>query len=497
MRLGPNGQFEYNAQYRVLICRKYRWAIPKNSVRYHSLRHGLSLQERRQLLPAIDQLDLLAPEDIVFPTPDSPPIDSLPVVAGRCCTAEAGCGYLTTSHNQMRQHHREAHGLTGPPRLYPSFSRPASLQNFFRPKVKYFEVTPLATVSSTASRPAFDGEPWDISDANDAGDTSDSSDSSDISPTPSPSADILPSIETPAMAVDLETLTYFHHYTTKTSLTLPLPGHEDSVSAKHYWKVVVVTPALKCQWLMRGLLALSAGHLATLATDRHERETHISRAEALFAEFACGVGNSRNLDLDILSFLKSTQNTLAAAQVGAVFASARWVRSGLLTTEATNPATADTSPVVGIMESLQSLCHPTIPFDTTLRPVWAWNFLDQLLRRKRGGLHRRRRISGVCPVDLVQDLRTRFYSHDVDARASNPETASRVSTITSALHDLIAHCNKAMATDDGSLTCQIMTAWLVVQPAEFKDMVELRDTDALEVVAYWAATLVNWAGQCN
>jgi len=95
----------------------------------------------------------------------------------------------------------------------------------------------------------------------------------------------------------LGTLTYFHYVTTTTSLTLP--GIQDPPSAKHHWQMHVVLRALRRHWLMYGLLAICAHHLAALADRTTTKRIHRKRGMQFSSGFSAGLGQTTGCDLGL------------------------------------------------------------------------------------------------------------------------------------------------------------------------------------------------------
>ena len=294
IRLDPHDLLEYNARYCVLICRECQYAIQKSALESHLLRHRIYRGERQRLLSSIAKLDLLEPDHVLLPSPTSPPIDALPIISGHRCT-EAGCESLYASSKRMRRHQSEVHGLNEAPSNSPSCGRPVKLQTFFRgTKLRYFEVsssqaagpaerTPLITTGDIDER--YDEQGHDV-------DTESPLQRAPPSrvPSPPPSSSLV--------NFDLETLTYFHYFTTTTSLTLPSP--EQSQSATHYWQTDVVLLALRRRWLMCGLLAISACHLAVLADDTTIEEVHRERSAQFFSSFSSEWEEATMRDLGVM-----------------------------------------------------------------------------------------------------------------------------------------------------------------------------------------------------
>lgn len=233
----------YNATHKVLICSKCRYAVQKNAIGSHLLRHKIYRGDRQRLLESIAKLDLLEPEDVCLPEAGGPPVEGLPVTEGYRCAAD-GCGVLYASSKRMRRHWSEGHGVREPSS---DFAKKVNLQTFFRgTKNRYFEVA-----------------------------------SQDEAPPSSPQ------LETPPQScqrLDMESLRYFHHFTTTTCDTLPTAGHE----ARTHWHEDVVKRALQVDWLMSGLLALSSAHVAELVASTTTTEIHLGYLSRQLRDFHQG-----------------------------------------------------------------------------------------------------------------------------------------------------------------------------------------------------------------
>ena len=115
------------------------------------------------------------------------------------------------------------------------------------------------------------------------------------------------------LSIDLETMSYFHHFTTNTYLTLP--GEEQVPPAPNYWSTEVVPQALQQKWLMCGILAISARHLAILAGGVTQRETHDQRAHEFFTEFSKRWKQLSSLNGDLSNAALPTEET-SATRIG-------------------------------------------------------------------------------------------------------------------------------------------------------------------------------------
>ncbi|KXJ88211.1 hypothetical protein Micbo1qcDRAFT_214889 [Microdochium bolleyi] len=237
----------YDAQHGVLICRQCQYAIQKTAIESHLLRHKIYRNERRRIMTAIAQLNILEPDQVQLPPPTSSPVPGLPVLHGLKC-ARLGCAMLYASSKRMKWHWVEAHGITDVP---DDHAVEIQMQTFFRgTKNKYFEVN-----STTAD---VHGEP-NLSVASRQDQTSGANDTPKIIARPSST-----------LTVDLDLLQYFHHFTAVTSLTLPLGRGQNH----HYWQGESVQRALTQKPLMAGLMALSAAHLIASSQDATQARKH-------------------------------------------------------------------------------------------------------------------------------------------------------------------------------------------------------------------------------
>jgi hypothetical protein len=173
----------------------------------------------------------------------------------------------------MRRHWSDSHGTSDLP---DSFARSTNLQTFFGgTKLRHFEV---ASPRATAFRALVDSDGSDVQRPG-----------PNLVATPTPRAQTRVIPPASPCDVDPETLRYFHYFTTKTSLTLPAKNRETTNNRQ----VDVVEQALRVRWLMCGLLAISASHLAALSSD--ETTTRVDRelsAQSL-QDFSCGRGEVR------------------------------------------------------------------------------------------------------------------------------------------------------------------------------------------------------------
>lgn len=285
MTLGPQDLLVYDARYRVLICRECQYAIQKSALQSHLLRHKIYREERQRLLFSISLLDLCEPHEVSLPAPTSLAIQHLTLLSGYRCLVD-GCDNLCSSTKRMRQHQSKEHGFSDSCD-FGSLTRPIQLQTFFRGnKLRYFEVArspaiDAATAPLTASLCGNDGARSLLENRFDERMHS----PEEISPSPGHVSESRLTAPGPSMVnIDLETLTYFHHFMTTTSLTLPWV--DATKSAFTCWQTQVVPQALQQRWLMCGLLAVSSCHKAALANDSTCEKDHRERSASFSLEFS-------------------------------------------------------------------------------------------------------------------------------------------------------------------------------------------------------------------
>ena len=490
LQSGADNLLEYNAKYSLLICRECQYAIQKNALASHLLRHKIYRSDRQRLLSAIAQLDVLEPHHVPLPAPGSPPVDALPVLSGYRCTA-AGCQHLTASSKRMKRHWSETHVLGDSVRLSSSFARPVKLQTFFRgTKVRYFEVaSPTAPLGNTED----DG---DGGGHDHAGCEEEGRNATTVTPP-------LPLRRVPAASgtaqgpsptdFNLETLTYFHHFITITSLTLP--GAGDPQSAKHYWQMHVVLRALRRRWLMCGLLAISAQHLATLADDTMTKRLHRERGAQFSTEFSIGLGQTTECDSDLEAAKIEEEEKNAGEQIRCLLRCAQWA----LAEPAFDYELGAPCQLLSIMSTFRGCVVP----DSTLRYSCIRSnshgrqeegFVQGLLHTttsSHGGSPPTNSCSNSTPSVLLNLLRALPFR--IAEELGRPESPQDVFVTLSTTTAVIECCEISFACDEAGAAWQGVAIWLANVPSHFDQMVRRDHPAALVVLAHWAAVLLKRA----
>lgn len=451
MRLGPDGLLEYNAEYGVLICRECQYAVQKNALGSHLLRHKIYREDRHQLLASIELLRLHDPEDVPVPNPESPAVEAIPVISGHACAVD-GCAYLCASSKRMRRHWTAAHGSEP---LEP-ISRPATFQTFFRgTKLRYFEIVSSAPAAATSSTR--------------------SSTNGGQSATLSSPADL------PSLDIDLETLTYFHHFLTTTSPTLP----EQSPHIGHFWHKEVIPLALKHKWLMAGVLATSAFYLSIMLAGAPEKEAHKEKYVRLSFEFRSGweamdrLGYA-TMDLAVLNAVKKAHH-----QVDCLLNCAEWAFAESYTLQEL-PFDLEL-----LMRNLHDLAYPERPQTESDQNANHRPKFDGVLFRA-GRVHGTNEPQSVrMPSTILNSLRV-LPQHMAEIFGKPEPTMEALSPVI-AFGALADCCETSYSSDNESAAWIGMTTWLAEIPDSFYNFISRRDPATLVVLAYWAAFLVGRA----
>jgi hypothetical protein len=366
----------------------------------------------------------------------------------------------------MRRHWSDAHNVSGP-NDFASHARSVKLQTFFRgTKLKYFEVS---VASTAAESPDFD-----------EGARNDGNDSGVIG---------LPSLAQPkslsetSPVVDLETLTYFHHFIITTCLTLPRV--EDSLPASQYWGKYVVLLAMRERWLMCGLLAISAYHSATLEDETTAQQKHCERATKLRSEFFVGLNKTMNNTSNTLSTEDFQKTKETAVQIRSIISCARWALTGSTTNQkfVLGPTTA--------LSRLQSLLCDVRDFSELVNYLSIQQIKPNDLQTNLG--INSPRGTATAPTALLNRLQVLPYRMaEIFGKPDNDQDAPAVLLGIAALLEC---CTSVFESDDSpandlSGTWQGISAWLNKTTDHFNHMVSVQNPAALIVLVHWAAILV-------
>ena len=233
----PQDLLEYISQYRILICTECRYAIQPAAISRHLKElHHIYRHDRKQLLDSIVNLELADPVDVGMPPVDSLPVKSLPVEDGVACNF-LGCGHLCVTIKRMKRHWVTEHGTPG---VEPTSWRSVKLQTFFRgTELRYFVVS-LANTFEQQSNSYTKDKSRSISEP------------SDIEPYPN--LTILPTSN-----IEDTNTRLLDHYIAITYKTLV-----QREEGPEFWRTNILQIARDHSFVMHGLLAISALHMAWL-----------------------------------------------------------------------------------------------------------------------------------------------------------------------------------------------------------------------------------------
>ncbi|KFY35815.1 hypothetical protein V494_05574 [Pseudogymnoascus sp. VKM F-4513 (FW-928)] len=273
---------QYLPAYKVVICTTCRYAIQPNSVERHLKElHKFRRNHRRPLMQYISKLDLDLPDKVREIRNTEFPVPLLRVYDGLRCMHE-GCMHLCVSAKRMKGHWLSDHGRSGQVDVD---WQPVTLQTFFKGNLlRYFTNSHVHPAAGTARS--------DISINTDGRDTKKLNwNGKNVN------AIDLPSITGLLLQSQLDETdsAILHHYITSTSLSLATDAE-----TKTMWQATVPHIASKFPFLLHGILACAALHLAYLDPDKGREliirgRAHQDRAMPLFRS-AIETPNKDNCD---------------------------------------------------------------------------------------------------------------------------------------------------------------------------------------------------------
>lgn len=494
--LAPSDLLRYDPTHRIIICLQCQYAVQKSALSSHLLRHKIYRGDRQRLLSAFEGLEVLDTEDVPLPDPSCPPVESLPITAGYRCTVVAECDFLSASDKRLRRHWSEAHGLNDVAKETSTLCRPAQLQAFFRGnKTKYFEVSAstegneMAALSPSQATSAVPRVST-IIDHHEKDNHHNDKDKHSPGSMLAQSVQTSPATITPPSILNfnLETFTYFHHFTTITILMLP-PFREYS-----YWQAEVVDLALQRRGLMCGLLAIAAYHLASLAHDRASMMLHQERGGQLFAEFdraseELSSGTGHEMEYTSATSENVDEIIKAVRQTRCVLSLLRWplakldLNQGVVTQEP-----GDSFQLQSFLMILRSLAGVTPRHDRQAESI-----AESKTILEAGVLSHFGRPNEIS--DILHRLAELPYR--IAEAVGKPDRIQDVFATMSAIADLVIYCDLTFRADDPRAAWHGMVMWVCNCSGDFNRMIMDNSPAALVVLAHWAAFLVNRAEACG
>jgi Orsellinic acid/F9775 biosynthesis cluster protein D/Fungal specific transcription factor domain len=147
----PSELLHYLSSHRVVICKECRYAIQPAAISRHLKElHHIYRGDRQVYLDYALKLDLANPDDVVLPELHRAPVPFLPIEKGVACGV-SGCGHLCVTVKRMKQHWSSVHKPLSANTSDASW-RPVNLQTFFRGnQLRYFVVDVKAAPSTSVA----------------------------------------------------------------------------------------------------------------------------------------------------------------------------------------------------------------------------------------------------------------------------------------------------------------------------------------------------------
>lgn len=223
----PAELLNYLPAYGVVICTTCKYAIQPSAIARHLKDiHHIHRSHKRPFLEYVSKLDLKPPETVISTRITEFPILGLPVQDGLACRS---CQHLCVSKKRMKSHMTAVHGRHGQVDVdwyempLQTFFRGNLLRYFTKPNTLLSPISlerrsPNFNVSNTENRPLYN--PQSVKGLN-----------------------------------ELDKL-LFHHYVNSTSWSI---AHSNT---EHMWQATVLELASQHPFLLHGILAVAALHLA-------------------------------------------------------------------------------------------------------------------------------------------------------------------------------------------------------------------------------------------
>ena len=99
---------EYEARYKVLICKYHQYAL-QNLSNHLRTQHSGSTKEKSAVVKKFASLEILQPSKVQLPPPLEQPIESLGKPRDAFVCDEEECGFITISRDEIRKHCNKEH----------------------------------------------------------------------------------------------------------------------------------------------------------------------------------------------------------------------------------------------------------------------------------------------------------------------------------------------------------------------------------------------------
>ena len=438
----PNELLQYLPQHRVLICRECHYAIQPSAISRHLKDlHHIYRSNRQEFMKYASGFDLADPKDVTLPRPSEGPVPSLTVTSGLACGA-SGCDHLCATAKRMKMHwaaeHSEVYGQD------PQW-RSVDLQTFFRGnQLRYFIIHHSSPTSPQTGSSCVDDE------------------------TPSTG------ISTPShSACDSEVTAAEDHKLLEHFKAITYQEIGNDATSRQVWRTDVPDIAAKHPFLMHGVLACSALHLASINPAERQRYQLIAAHHQSIAlpEFRAEIENP-NVD-NCIPLLVFTQLLIIHC-----FAADQHDEDLLLVGGKDDTALPDWLQVI------RGSCH-------IFQAVWPYIKHEPRLIVMMGGLEQEPVDDPVTDMSADDErLRGLFDLPQLSISKGN-DSRFDSSPILPALLILIrafSNARAARARDNYTMMAAIR-AWPTQVPQEYFDLLRERDPAALILLAHYCILL--------
>jgi hypothetical protein len=274
---------------------------------------------------------------------------------------------------------------------------------------------------------------------------------------------------------DLDTLRYFHHFTTVTSPTLP---NTRTFTSTH-WQVDVVGQALQSSWLMSGLLAISASHAGTLSAEGAAKQAHWERSTQFSQEFFAGWEEAKRE-----SGPAPVEGAKAGAQMACILQCCHW--SSEVSAMASESAAVAPFQLRSFINTIRSCSDPDYAFRSAVgdEDVPEEQASDRARTERGEGSSASAVTVGTAPSALLQHIRS--LPSRMLQPLGKPASAFDFFATLSAIDTLVECCSLSYSSDDLGTVWMGMESWLRRIPAHFHEMVWRKCPAALVVLAHWS-----------
>ncbi|PGH26401.1 hypothetical protein AJ80_01899 [Polytolypa hystricis UAMH7299] len=273
---------------------------------------------------------------------------------------------------------------------------------------------------------------------------------------PSP-ANIPPTVS--VAGLDVNDLELLHHYTTVTFKTLPSGAGPDQHGL---WQNQVVQLGFQHEFLLRGILAVSALHMFYLSPNRQD---------------SLAVRASNHQSIAVESF-REALNRVDPSNCVAIFAFSCII-------VALTFAAPKGPEYIGLQKEILDWFHMVRGCNSVVQTQWetlSRSFLAPLL--KKGMMHETAASHAVRDCDKVTDL-LQLCSSDSLAQEKPAATACAL-----AVHELLnAYTQVSILTERKQDFVPVIFVWPIAIPQPYLTLLEERKPQALVILAYYAALL--------